>query len=500
VWTKNVSEIVHLIEAMAKEKSGRLYNTIELRVNRTDLNEIDRKHFLNEINSWGKNIVWTEDYVKAIASVVKVWGDKTKSASREAEKNIRELKLPANKEYLSELLYEAKTAVGLSPIVLDEKYFEKEIITYTGQGKSVSIELSKDTVNRTIILKGKFEDIYIYAPKGTVILEDAKVENLCLLENAGHTLLMRGSTTVDTLVVEGKDIYINIGEDSIVNNMDAATAVEVEGTGVLGNITGSASKEVKNNVSASVEAIAKPVVQEAGTGMGNAGIGGGGAGSGGNGSDNTEGESYDNTDYNEEEGQITIPSITAINRISKLGVVEIVATGTNEIKLQAVIAPMVTVSFKHGTANTYVVTIPDAEYDTNYILTFGSGFTIGSDVNNIINWAKPLRLSWEDPSGHKAMGEGTNVVINLKPVDNVGAINNIGINMECKKEIGGKDYVASSGDVDITFNDKVIFLNNDDLYHIIGSLSVDSPTDININIKFKSDGYYKLQIYAIDEN
>lgn len=211
VWTKDITEIVQLFETMAKEKSGRKYDALQLRIENSDIKEIDKQYLFSELSGWGRDTVWTDDYKKAIAATVRVWQDKTYTASRAAESSIRDLKLTVNKEYITELLNEAKTAVGLAPVVLTEKDFAAVTnSTYVGQGKSISVDLSKDTTLRTVILKGKFEDLYINAPKGTVILEDVVAANVNLLDVAGRTLLMRGNTKVQELISEDKDDNANI--------------------------------------------------------------------------------------------------------------------------------------------------------------------------------------------------------------------------------------------------------------------------------------------------
>jgi 6-pyruvoyl-tetrahydropterin synthase len=211
VWTKDISEVVQLFEGMAKEKSGRKYDALQVKIKDGAIKEIDKQYLYTELYSWGKDTVWTEDYKKAIAATIKVWSDKNYTASRAAESSIRELKLTVNKEYITELLKEAKTSVGLAPVVLTAKDFAAAAnSTYVGQGKSVSVDLSEDTTDRTVILKGNYEDLYINAPKGTVILEDATVANINLLDVADHTLLMRGKTTVQTLIAEDKDHNANI--------------------------------------------------------------------------------------------------------------------------------------------------------------------------------------------------------------------------------------------------------------------------------------------------
>lgn len=230
VWTKDIYDIVHLIGIVARDKSGRAYDSLQSRINKASLKEVDKEYLLSEIGTWGRDIVWTEDYNNAVASVIKVWNKKTKEVCREAERYIREIQVPVNREYMTELLNEAKTAVGLNPLILDDKYFSTANTVFMGQGKSISLDLSRNAFFRTIILKGKYEDLYINAPKSTVILEDAEVENLNLLDAASGTILISGNTVIKILIAEDKDNNANIiiKDNSIINSAEIRSGATIE--------------------------------------------------------------------------------------------------------------------------------------------------------------------------------------------------------------------------------------------------------------------------------
>lgn len=225
VWTEEVSEIVKDFETMAKEKSGRVYDTLEAKITNSKLADIDKKYLFYELYGWGKDTVWTEDYVNAVNSILKVWKDKTESSSIEAEKAISRLKLQLNKDYLKELLEEAKIAVGLASLVLDEKYFEKlENKVYIGDEKKVEVDLTKASAENTITLKGKYKTLSINAPQATVILEDATVEELVLLDVAQHSLYLKGMSKVEKLVVDDKDDNASV----VLQGKSSISAAEVK--------------------------------------------------------------------------------------------------------------------------------------------------------------------------------------------------------------------------------------------------------------------------------
>lgn len=237
VWTKDISEIVYLFELMAKEKSRRVYDILETRINKADLKEIDRRYLLTEVNTWCRDIVNKEDNSKAAYRAIEVWESKVRGAFRNAQKYIGLLKLFVDEEYLEWEFGESKQAIAASPETLNEKYFSNSSEAYIGQGNSISLDLSKDTFARTVILRGRFEDLYINAPKGTVILEDVEAENVIILDVASSTLLMRGRTVVKSLLVKDRDSNANI----VIEGNTTIASAEIN-SGVILEVN--ASKEV----------------------------------------------------------------------------------------------------------------------------------------------------------------------------------------------------------------------------------------------------------------
>jgi hypothetical protein len=205
VWTKDIKALLQLIDVMAKEKSGKAYDSLEAKIKDSDIKEIDKQYLYNELYGWGKNTVWTPDYQKAIASVIKVWNEKTETSAVEADKAVNELKIQINKEYIMEQLKEAKTGVGLIPVVLDSKYFDGTAnAAYVEKGKSINLDLSKDTKARTVNLKGKFRLMNINAPLATVILEDVDANEITLVDVSSNSLFLKGDTKVQSLIINDK--------------------------------------------------------------------------------------------------------------------------------------------------------------------------------------------------------------------------------------------------------------------------------------------------------
>lgn len=206
VWTKDIYQIVQLFEVMAREKSGKEYDMLVSKIEKSDIKEIDKQYLYSELYSWGTDTVWTVDYKKAVAAVIKVWEDKTETSAEEAEKAISELKVQVNKEYLKVQLNEAKIAAGLEVVTLEGNYFDGVINEpHIGDGKSINIDLSKDTKERTVTLKGSYQNLSINAPLATVILEDVDAQEINLSDVANHSLYLKGNTKVKKLVVNDKN-------------------------------------------------------------------------------------------------------------------------------------------------------------------------------------------------------------------------------------------------------------------------------------------------------
>lgn len=230
VWTKDISEIVQMFEVMAKEKSGRTYDQLQTRIKDSNIKEIDKEYLYSELYSWGINTVWTAEYKKAVAAVIKVWNDKTEASALEAEKAIADMTIVENMEYLTELLTEAKVAAGLV-VSLDGKYFDVAANgTYIGTGKSVILDLSKDTKERTVTLKGTIKDLTINAPLATVILENAEVNQISLLDVSGNSLHLRGTTKVQSLIVNDKNdnARVVLQGKATVANAEVKSAAKIE--------------------------------------------------------------------------------------------------------------------------------------------------------------------------------------------------------------------------------------------------------------------------------
>jgi hypothetical protein len=223
VWTKDVAEIVQNFVVLANEKSGRVYDTTEAKINKSSLKEIDKQYLLYELTSWGKDTVWTDDYIKAIDSIIKVWYDKTKDDSEAAKAAINALKLPANQEYLTELLDEAKVAVGLVPMEINAKvptFVAGEETDFTvstvGNDDAGTFVRAFFTLPEGAHVKyqeqdGEFYTLTdVYGPETGFPLGDATSNFKATFDEVGSYTVKVEFKKLDGTVVASKDIQVNV--------------------------------------------------------------------------------------------------------------------------------------------------------------------------------------------------------------------------------------------------------------------------------------------------
>lgn len=111
VWNDEVKNVNKIIDELAKTASGKIYDDIQVVINKSKLPEVDKSYFLGEVTSWGKRLVWTEDYSNAVSSLSTAWTKKDSDSISKAEKAIGNIKSKINKEYLLGDLNNLKSSV-----------------------------------------------------------------------------------------------------------------------------------------------------------------------------------------------------------------------------------------------------------------------------------------------------------------------------------------------------------------------------------------------------
>lgn len=102
VWTEETSKTLEMLTDLTKSSSARTYDEIEAFVTNSKLGEWDRGYLLGELTSWGRKLVWTEDYISAVDGLINIGSNITEESLANAEKLIENIKNEGNKQYLLE--------------------------------------------------------------------------------------------------------------------------------------------------------------------------------------------------------------------------------------------------------------------------------------------------------------------------------------------------------------------------------------------------------------
>jgi exopolysaccharide biosynthesis protein len=113
VWTDDVKSIYKDLQDMANTSSARIYDNVQVKINNANLMQVDKDYLMTEVTSWGKNLVWTEDYKTALNSYMEFFNKKDAESAKKAQENINNIKNSYSKEYLTEELNNLKTLFGI---------------------------------------------------------------------------------------------------------------------------------------------------------------------------------------------------------------------------------------------------------------------------------------------------------------------------------------------------------------------------------------------------
>lgn len=112
IWTDEIKTINNRMIQLASTGSGKIYDEIQGEIQNTNLTKTDKEYFLGEVSSWGKKLVFTDDYKLALDSIITVWNSLNTSevnqALANAEENVRNIKNSVNRDYLQQQLNQIK--------------------------------------------------------------------------------------------------------------------------------------------------------------------------------------------------------------------------------------------------------------------------------------------------------------------------------------------------------------------------------------------------------
>jgi hypothetical protein len=139
---------------LSNSASGRLYDRLESELRSSDLYYIDNEYLLGELTSWGKKLVYTDDYKAGVDSVVNEWNclakaqynndSSTLQAISDSENAISKVNNSDNKAYLTEQLQQVKDRLANKPnYVAPTENNEGLVQTSTGKWLKYEEELTK---------------------------------------------------------------------------------------------------------------------------------------------------------------------------------------------------------------------------------------------------------------------------------------------------------------------------------------------------------------------
>jgi hypothetical protein len=104
IWNNDVKLINSDLDSLSKTGSAKLYDEVQIKINNSKLPEIDKAYFLAEVNSWGVNLVWTEDYKSAMKALLGAGIQRTSKSVQNAKQEINKVKNIENRGYLMDTL------------------------------------------------------------------------------------------------------------------------------------------------------------------------------------------------------------------------------------------------------------------------------------------------------------------------------------------------------------------------------------------------------------
>ena len=123
VWNDNVKHTNKLLEDMVKTASGRIYDEIEAYINKSNMPDIDKSYFLSELTSWGRKLIWTDEYKAAMDSILSAYEKKDQASAESAKQIINKVANTNSKDYLLEQLGYIKITEPAQPINSDEPQY-----------------------------------------------------------------------------------------------------------------------------------------------------------------------------------------------------------------------------------------------------------------------------------------------------------------------------------------------------------------------------------------
>ena len=209
VWSDEIGYFVSELDKLSKNKSAKLYDELEAKINNSSLNNVDKQYLLNELCTWGRKLIWTEDYRIALDSLLVTWKSKSEKDIKATSDLIEMIKNPLNKEYLQGELEKIKT--------IKESDSEKEVQVVEETENIDNIDEKDVTLGKNTYKK----DLIIYTKGHDVHLNGTNVDGNLIIEGTGA----EKEVNLDGVTVKGDVLIKNCGKSFKISNCN------------LGNVT-----------------------------------------------------------------------------------------------------------------------------------------------------------------------------------------------------------------------------------------------------------------------
>jgi hypothetical protein len=108
IWTNDIKNINSMIHEMAQNSSGKIYDQVQVVINKSNVQEVDKQYLLGEVTSWGKRLVWTSDYANGVQAIVDTWNNMSGTNIKKAQLSVDGIANRYSKDYLNEELQSIK--------------------------------------------------------------------------------------------------------------------------------------------------------------------------------------------------------------------------------------------------------------------------------------------------------------------------------------------------------------------------------------------------------
>jgi hypothetical protein len=100
VWNASIANINKILDELVVTGSGKIYDDVQVVINSTNLSAVDKGYLLGEVTSWGKKLVFTEEYKVAVDAINVAWDKLDMDSVTKAEAAVAKVTNTHSKEYL----------------------------------------------------------------------------------------------------------------------------------------------------------------------------------------------------------------------------------------------------------------------------------------------------------------------------------------------------------------------------------------------------------------